>query len=268
MLVLRSVSYRYAGSPRPSLSEIDLEVGDGEVLGIVGANEAGKSTLCLVASGLAPRAIRGTLTGSVLVDGEDVSSWPMYRLVERVGIGFQNPATQLSGVSRTVYDEVAFGLMNLGVPREVLIERTANALAAMRIDDLAARDPNRLSGGQMQLVAIAGLLAMQPRHIVLDEPTAQLDPAGTQLVSDALVALAAQGISILVAEHKTDLIARICQRSVCLEAGRIALDGPTPTIMADPRLAELGVAEPSLVRLRRLARQAGVPPERIPDLAG
>lgn len=267
MLVLRSVSYRYAGSARLSLREVDLEVGDGEVVGLVGANEAGKSTLCLVASGLAPRAIRGTLTGSILLDGEDVSSWPMHRIVEDVGIGFQNPATQLSGVSRTVHDEVAFGPMNLGVPRQVLIERTADALAAMRIEDLAARDPNRLSGGQMQLVAIAGLLAMQPRHIVLDEPTAQLDPAGTQLVSDALVALAAKGISILIAEHKTDLISRICARTLCLDAGRIALDGPTAEVMSDPRLAELGVAEPSLVRLRRLSAEAGMSPQRIPDLA-
>jgi energy-coupling factor transport system ATP-binding protein len=267
MLSLASVTYRYAGSSGPALTDVTLDLREGEVIGVVGANESGKTTLCLVASGLAPRAIRGTLGGTVLVDGEDVSTWTMHRLVRLVGIGFQNPATQLSGVSRTVYEEIAFGPMNLGVPRSELTTRTSKALAAMRIEHLADRDPSRLSGGQMQLVAIAGLLAMRPKHLILDEPTAQLDPAGTQLVSDALGALAADGASILIAEHKTDLIARICGRTLCLDGGRIALDGPTATVLSDPRLVALGVAEPSLVRLRRLAAESHVAVERIPDLA-
>jgi energy-coupling factor transport system ATP-binding protein len=267
MLSLKSVTYRYAGSARPSLHDVTLELADGEVVGLVGANEAGKSTLCLVASGLAPRTIRGTLSGTMSLDGQDVSSWPMHRILELVGVGFQNPATQLSGVSGTVYEEVSFGLMNLGVPRQELAIRTSEAMAAMRIEQLADRDPAHLSGGQMQLVAIAGLLAMHPKHLVLDEPTAQLDPAGTELVADALAGLAERGASILIAEHKTDLIARICRRAVCLDAGRIVLDGPTRVVMSDPRLTDLGVAEPSLVRLRRVGAESGVAPARIPDLA-
>lgn len=259
MLTLESVTYRYAGAPRPSVHEVSLELRDGEVLGLVGASEAGKTTLCLVASGLAPRTVGGTLTGRVLLDGEETGPLVMHELAGRIGIAFASPATQLSGVAATVYEEVAFGPMNLGVPRPELIARTEEALAALRIESLADRDPARLSGGQQQLVAIAGLLALRPAHLVLDEPTAQLDPAGTAMVAAALTSLATNGASILVAEQKTDLLAGICSRVVVLDAGRAVLDGPAAEILADPRLTNLGVAPPAPVRLRRAASDANLP---------
>ena len=258
MLTLDRVSYRYAGAPRPSLLDVSLELRDGEVVGLVGAGEAGKSTLCLVASGLAPRTIGGTLGGRLLLDGADTAGLPMHALATEVAIGFQNPGTQLSGVATTVYEEVAFGPMNLGIPLPDVIRRTEGALAALSITDLAARNPDRLSGGQQQLVAMAGLLALAPRHLVLDEPTAQLDPAGTRLVSDAVRRLAEGGASILIAEQKTDLLASVCDRVVALADGRIAAQDDTDRLLADPRLIELGIPAPSAVRIRRLAEGAGV----------
>ena len=138
-----------------------------------------------------------------------------------------------------------------------------------RIDGLAERDPARLSGGQQQLVALAGLLAMRPGHLVLDEPTAQLDPAGTRLVADAIERLAAEGASILVAEQKTDLLAAVCSRIVVLVDGRVAHLGPAADVLGDPRLGDLGVAAPSRVRLRRAAEAAGVSAARVAEaLAG
>ena len=259
MLTLESVTYRYAGAPKPSLHEVSLELGEGEVLGVVGASEAGKTTLCLVASGLAPRTVGGTLTGRVLLDGADTTPLAMHELAGQVGIAFASPATQLSGVAATVYEEVAFGPMNLGVPRPELIARTEEALAALRIEGLADRDPAQLSGGQQQLVAIAGLLALRPAHLVLDEPTAQLDPAGTAMVAAALAGLAANGSSILVAEQKTDLLASICSRVVVVDAGHVVLEGPAAVVLADARLADLGVAAPAAVRLRRAAVAANLP---------
>ena len=266
MLQLESVTYRYAGAPRPSLHGVSLELRDGEVLGLVGASEAGKTTLCLVASGLAPRTVGGTLTGRVLLDGEEMTPLPMHELAGRVGIAFASPATQLSGVAASVYEEVAFGPMNLGVPRSELIARTEEALTSLRIQALADRDPARLSGGQQQLVAIAGLLALRPRHLVRDEPTAQLDPAGTAMVAAALAGLAAAGASILVAEQKTDLLAGICSRIVALSAGRAVLDGLAEEILADPRLRELGVAPPAAVELRRRGAGAQLPPAAMARL--
>jgi energy-coupling factor transport system ATP-binding protein len=268
MLALESVTYRYAGAARPSLQGVSLELRDGEVLGLVGASEAGKTTLCLVASGLAPRTVGGTLIGRVLLDGADTAPLAMHDLAGRVGIAFASPATQLSGVSATVYEEVAFGPMNLGVPRPELIVRTEEALAALRIEPLADRDPAQLSGGQQQLVAIAGLLALRPAHLVLDEPTAQLDPAGTAMVATALAGLAARGSSILVAEQKTDLLAAICTRVVVVDAGRVVLDGPATDVLGDQRLAELGVAPPAAVRLRRAAEAADLPPTTLARLDG
>lgn len=257
-LTLAGVGYRYAGADQPSLLDIDLDLPDATVVGLVGASESGKTTLCLVASGLAPRTVGGRIRGTITLDGEDVDAWPMHRLAEWIGIGFQNPATQLSQVADTVFEEVAFGPMNVGLPRDEVVERTWGALDALRIGELAERDPRRLSGGQQQLVATAGLLAMRPRHLVLDEPTAQLDPAGTRLVADAIARLAAGGASILVAEQKTDLLAEVASRVVVLDAGRIVRDGPVGEVLADPGLPELGVAPPSAVRLRRAASAAGI----------
>lgn len=264
-LRLSGVGYRYAGAQRPSLLDIDLDLPDGTVVGLVGASEAGKTTLCLVASGLAPRTVGGHIRGQVTLDGEDVDDWPMHRLSERIAIGFENPATQLSQVASTVFEEVAFGPMNLGVSRDDVVERTWAALETLRIDELAERDPMRLSGGQQQLVAMAGLLAMRPSHVVLDEPTAQLDPAGTRLVGDAITRLAADGASILIAEQKTDLLAEVASRVVVLGAGRILFEGPASEVLADPRLVDAGVAEPAPVRLRRAALAAGLDPARLED---
>jgi energy-coupling factor transporter ATP-binding protein EcfA2 len=263
MLTLEGVSYRYAGATRASLRDVSLTLSDGEVLGVVGRSEAGKSTLCLVASGLAPRTLGGTLSGRLAIDGADTAGRAMHEMATEVAIGFQNPGTQLSGVATTVFEEIAFGPMNLGVPRDEVLQRTQSSIAALAIGALLERDPDRLSGGQQQLVAIAGLLALSPRHLILDEPTAQLDPAGTRLVSDAVERLAAGGASILIVEQKVDLLARICHRVVALDEGRITLDGVASEVLADPRLHALGVAEPSDVRLRRLAAEAGLPKSAV-----
>lgn len=263
MLALRGVGYRYAGFATPVLHDIDLELADGEIVGLVGANEAGKSTLCLVASGLAPGSIRGELTGTVAIDGEEMAGRPLHEFSTRVGIGFQNPATQLSGITGSVFEEVALGPMNMGLPARETVERARWALATLRIEALAEREPHRLSGGQGQLVVLASLLAMRPTHLVLDEPTAQLDPEGTRLVGEALRALASVGTALLVAEHKTDLLEGLCSRVVALDAGRIVRDGPAADVLGDPRLDELGVDPPSGVRLRRALAARGLDPRVV-----
>jgi energy-coupling factor transporter ATP-binding protein EcfA2 len=161
-------------------------------------------------------------------------------------------------VTESVFEEVAFGPMNLGLERDEAIARTWAALETLRIETLAERSPLRLSGGQQQLVAIAGLLAMRPAHLILDEPTAQLDPAGTRLVADAIVRLVADGASVLIAEQKADLLAEIASEVVVLSGGHVALRGPAREVLANPRTEELGVPYPSAVRIERAARAADV----------
>ena len=259
MLELRGATYRYAGYARPVLHEVDLTLQDGEIVGLVGATESGKSTICLVASGLAPLSIGGELHGEVRIDGEPTTCIAIHELAQRVVIGFQNPATQRSGVAATVFEEVALGPVNLGLTVAETLARTRRALATLRIEHLADRDPTRLSGGQGQLLAIASLLAMGPRHIILDEPTAQLDPAGSSLVAAALRDLAATGAALLVAEQRTDLLDGLCDRVAVVDGGRIVLDGPAAAVLEDPRLESWGVEPPSRVRLERALAARGLP---------
>jgi energy-coupling factor transport system ATP-binding protein len=258
VLTLQDVSYRYAGTARPALRDVTMSLADGEIVGVVGANESGKSTLSLVAAGLAPRSVGGTLQGRMLIDGRDVAGAPMHEIATLVGICFQNPHTQLSQVADTVFEEVAFGAMNLGLDRLEVAQRVGAALESVGIADLGERDPRRLSGGQMQLVAVAGLLAMRPRHLVLDEPTAQLDPEGTMLVAETLGRLAATGTAMLITEHDTDLLARLCSRVLVLESGTIVRDGPAGAVLGDADLEGFGVAPPSRIRVGRALAAAGI----------
>lgn len=261
MLRLSGVSYRYPGFATPVLHDVTLELAPGEIVGVVGANESGKSTLCLVASGLAPGSIGGELTtGAVEIDGRATTGRPLHELATEVGIAFQNPATQLSGVAGSVFEEVALGPMDLGLPARETVARTKAALATLGIEELAERAPRRLSGGQGQLVVLAALLAMRPPYLVLDEPTAQLDPEGTTLVGQALRRVAGAGTGLLVAEHKTDLLADVCDRVVVIDGGRLVAHGAAREALADPALEGYGVEPPSLIRLERALVERGLDP--------
>lgn len=247
-----SVRYRYPAAPRLALDGIDFELRSGEVLGLVGPNDAGKTTVCLVAAGLAPQTIGGRLEGRVEVSGQATVTLRPYELAQRVGSLFQNPSTQLSGTVSTVWEEVAFGPRNLGLAIGEIVDRVEWAIDLLGLAPLGPRDPTRLSGGQAQLVALASVLALRPACLVLDEPTSQLDPAGTRLVGEALANLATDAATaILVAEHKTDLLARLADRVAVLEMGRVVAIGPSPEILNDLRLGNWGVEAPSALRLRR-----------------
>jgi energy-coupling factor transporter ATP-binding protein EcfA2 len=222
MLELRGVTYRYPAVRPPALAEVDLVLAAGDVVGVTGPNDGGKSTLCLVAAGLAPGSIGGELAGEVRVDGVALAGLRQWDIASRVAIVFPEPASQLSGVTGSVFEEVAFGPVNLGCPVVESVARTERALERLGIADLASRAPDRLSGGQQQLVAIASMLAMEPRVLVLDEPVAELDPYGRRLVGEALRSLAAAGTTILIAEHDTDLLASICHRVVTIDGGRLS----------------------------------------------
>ena len=258
MLTLRGVSYRYPGVPRDCLHGIDLDLAEGTVTGLVGAAESGKTTLCLVTGGLAPRVIGGRLVGDMSLDGADVSSWPMYRLAEHVVTGLQDPGGQLSLIADTVFEEVAFGPANLGLPRAEIFERCHEALARVGIEDLRDRDPATLSGGQQQLVVMAGLLAMTPRYLVLDEPVAHLDARGAQRVLEAITAIAAAGTAVLMAEQRTDALLDVCDSVAVLAGGNLVLQGPPGEVLADPTVAAFGIEEPYQHRLRRRLLAAGL----------
>lgn len=214
MIVLEAAAYRYPGSAVWALPPTSLELAPGDVVGVRGPNESGKTTLCLVASGLAPVVVGGELAGRVLIDGVPTAGLRSHELAQRCGVLFDNPASQLTGLHRTVFDEVAFGPCNLGLPAAEVRRRTDGALATLGLEGLAARHPARLSGGESQLVVLAGLLALGPSHLVLDEPTSRLDPERAAMVAAAIGRLAAEGVGVLLAEHDEALLARLCSRVV------------------------------------------------------
>lgn len=264
VLALSDVAYTYAGSTSPALRGVSLGLSPGEVLGVVGPNDSGKSTLGLVAAGLAPQAIGGRLTGTASIGGVMSRDLRPHELAQKVGILFQNPSTQISGTTRTVWEEVAFGPRNLGVSVDDVVARVTSALDLLGIEALAARAPDRLSGGESQLVALASVLALRPQVLVLDEPTSQLDPVGTVLVGDALGRLRDAGTAVVLIEHKADVLQALARRVAVLDEGRIVALGPTREILSDPVLEAVGVEPPAAVRIARALEGAGLPAVDVP----
>jgi energy-coupling factor transport system ATP-binding protein len=171
---------------------------------------------------------------------------------------FQNPLTQLTGTSRSVWEEIAFAPRNLALPLDDVVVRVSWAIDMLGLDALVERDPMRLSGGQAQLVALAGVLAMRPAYLVLDEPTSELDPQGTRLVGRALGSLAERtGVGILIVEHKADLLRSLANEIVVIGAGRVRQRGPAEILLADEQVEAFGVRPPEQVALARAIQRAG-----------
>ncbi len=257
IIKLRDVMFTYAGATEPALRDITLTVPAGQICAIIGKAGAGKSTLCALCAGFVPHFFRGRLSGDVLVDGVSVADHPIAELVRHVALVGSNAFSQISGARFTVYDEVAFGLENLGVPRSEMIERVEWALRALGIEQLRDRSPYALSGGQQQRMVIAAALAMRPPVLALDEPTMQLDPPAMAELSAVLRSLSQRGITILVAEHRLEWIADVADRVVALDQGTIIADGAPADVLTDPRMCETGIGWPRPTRIAARARTEG-----------
>ena len=224
---LEGLSVRYPGRQEPALDDVSLAVADGEWVGVTGRTGAGKSTLALVTAGLLPRVVPGRIDGRSAIGAIDTVRSSAAETIGLCGIVFASAADQLSGSKPTVREELAFGLENLGVARAEMDPRIEATMDALGIAHLADRDPGTLSGGEQQRVAIASIAAMAPEVLVLDEPTAELDPDGTAAVADMLARLRTSGTTILCVEHDRTLL-DAGDRLIVLERGRI-VDVPQPT---------------------------------------
>jgi energy-coupling factor transport system ATP-binding protein len=260
MIAVEQLSFAYAGSREAALSEISFEIPDGQFVGVVGANGAGKSSLCYAVAGLIPHFYPGTYRGSVRVDGRLAGETALSQLSQHIGLVLQNPRNQISGARVTVAEEVAFGLENLGLERAEMHSRVDEALEQVGIHRLAERSPQALSGGEQQKVAIAAILAMRPKVLVLDEPTAQLDPASSVEIFRLLQRLSAAGVTVLLAEHRVDELADYAVRGIVLSNGRVVLDGAPEEVFVSPLLEVHGVASPHVTDLARQARAEGLWP--------
>ncbi|MFU0828465.1 MAG: Energy-coupling factor transporter ATP-binding protein EcfA1 [Lachnoclostridium sp.] len=243
-IVIEHLKYKYPGSDKLALNDISFSIKPGEFIGIIGRNESGKSSLCQAVAGLIPNFYKGAYGGKVLIDDMEVKKVPVEELCQKVGIIFQNPFNQVTGSKMTVYEEIAFGLENMGIERDEMIRRIDEAMELLDISRYKDRYPFDLSGGQMQRMAIASIIAMKPEVIILDEPTSQLDPQGRQEVFQAVQKLSKQGITIILAEHNMEKIASYCDRVVLLDEGKlIAVDTPQ-SIFSREDLKDHGVEAP------------------------
>lgn len=246
---VENLKYRYPHTKELALNNISFEIEKGEFIGIIGENNAGKSTLCQALMGLVPNFYKGAYGGKVVIDNIEIAKTPIWKLCEKVGMVFQNPFNQLTGAKDNVYEEIAFGLQNLGIEREEIHTRVEHVLRLLGIYEYKDRNPFDLSGGQMQRVAIASILAMKPEVIVLDEPTSQLDPQGSEEVFEAVDSLTKAGITVIMVEHKIEKIAAYSDKVMLLHKGSlIAYDKPE-VIFSMENLMDYGVEAPAFTRI-------------------
>lgn len=249
MIELKNVSFKYELQEEKTIKNLDLYVKQGEFVGIIGKNGSGKTTLCNIIRGIIPDFVQGEITGNIIIDNKDINDIERGEMAELVGFVFQNPFSQISGIKKTVFEEIAYGLENLGVPREKIRQRVTDVIKLLKIEDLQDKNPNELSGGQSQRVAIASIIVMNPKVLIFDEPTSQLDPLGTEEIFDILKLLKSQNKTIILVEHKIDLIAEYADRVVVMDDGEIIFNGETHEVLSNDKIEQHNVSMPIVSKL-------------------
>lgn len=259
----KNVTYTYPLADEPSIRNVSLNIEEGKFYGIVGENGSGKTTLCAILRGFAPSFYQGDIQGEVLVYGKPIGEYGG-ELATKIGYVFQNPFTQISGVKETVFEEVAYGLENFGVPVEEIVERVEAIMKLTHIDSLAEKNPLELSGGQMQRVALASVLVLEPDILIIDEPTSQLDPQGTESVFEIIKMMKDKKKTIILVEHKIDLIAEYADEVLVLRGGKLIAGGDKAQVLSDISLMEQGVQLPQMAILGSRLKEKGFPISEIP----
>jgi len=258
-----NLTYTYPGATQPSIRDVSLTIEKGEFAILTGPSGCGKTTLCRCFNGLIPHFYAGQLDGELTVAGIKVTEHPIYEMAQRVGLVFQNPENQLFALS--VEKDVAFGLENLGVPRDEMRKRVDWALQTTGMEELRERAPHELSGGQQQRVAIACVLAMQPDIMVFDEPTSFLDPLGAQKIFEVINELNKKlGVTVILVEHRLDLASKYADHVIIMDDGKIVLNGKPREIFNSETARLIGVGIPKATRLWQLLQENGIQLEGVP----
>lgn len=261
LIELKKVTYQYPLDSEAIIKNIDLSIEKGKVYGLIGNNQAGKTTLCNIIRGFIPEMFLGELAGTVTYKGKAIQQYNIGALAAEIGYSSQNPFTQISGVKDTVEEEIAYGMENIGIAPEIMRKKVQELLGLFKLHELKDKNPFELSGGQKQRVALASIVALDPEVIILDEPTSQLDPQSTEEVFEIIAMLKQQGKTIIVVEHKVDLLAEYCDEIILLENGQVVMNGPAHQVLSDPDILNHGGALPqvSLFFLQYLKKNTAVP---------
>ena len=248
-LKLENVNYKYPLEEKNALQNINIEIKKGEFWAVIGKNGSGKTTLCNILRRFVPDFYKGELTGKITLEGKELKDYSQKEIVQKIGFVFQNPFTQISGVKNTVFEEIAYGLENLGIERETIISEVEKILKLLEIEKLRDKNPYNLSGGQKQRVALASIIAMNPDILVIDEPTSQLDPKGTEDIFKIINLMANEGKTIILVEHKLELIAEYAENILVLDEGEIILSGKANEVLNNKILLdkEIGMTQYSML---------------------
>ncbi|MEG0286487.1 MAG: ABC transporter ATP-binding protein [Vagococcus sp.] len=263
LITLKNINYTYPLESKATIKNLNLTLESGKVYGLIGANNAGKTTLCNIIRGFIPSVYRGELEGEVLLKGKNLTSYDSGEIASIIGYSFQNPFTQISGVKETVYEEIAYGMENLGVLREKMIQKVEELLKLFNLEELKDKNPFELSGGQKQRVALASIIALDPEVIILDEPTSQLDPKSTEDIFNIIKLLKSTGKTIILIEHKIDLVAEYCDDVILMENGQIIMQGPSRDVLTNESVLKHGGQLPQVTLFFLEGKKAGkIPADR------
>ena len=246
---LEDISYKYPLTEENILKNITIGIEKGEFWAVIGKNGSGKTTLCNVLRRFAPDFYKGELTGRIILENKELKDYTVKEIVQKIGFVFQNPFTQISGVKETVFEEIAFGLENLGLEANYIKNKVEETLELLHIKELRHKNPYELSGGQGQKVALASIIAMEPEILIIDEPTSQLDPQGTEEIFKIINMLAEKGKTIILVEHKIELIGEYAEKVIVLDEGEVILKGDTKDVLKNKLLLEKEIGMPQYAML-------------------
>jgi energy-coupling factor transport system ATP-binding protein len=255
---INAFKYCYPGFEKPALSLDNLTVQAGEFCCLVGLNGAGKSTLCRILAGLIPHYYHGEMTGSVKILGQPTIESNISDLAGKVGFVMDDPFDQLTRATYSVFDEIAFGLLNVGMPVDLTRQRVKQVLEELNITALTERVPTTLSGGEQQRVAIASVFARDPQVLVMDEATSQLDPQGCEAIFQLVSHFKSLGKTIVMVESKLDKILQHADRILVLHEGRMINDGSPQQVLTEGVLEQIGLGLPSYPALAKELQAQGL----------
>ena len=263
MIEFRDLSFRYGGADDYALKKINVRIKEGEFVLVSGPSGGGKSSFCRCINGLIPHFYGGHISGDVTVDGLSILKNTPRVMASIVGMTFQDPENQLTATD--VEREIVFGMENLRFDRQLMSKRLEESLDSIGVAHLRHRVIPELSGGEKQKIAIAAVLSLHPRILVMDEPTSELDPKGAEEVLSVVQRLNDElGLTVILVEHRLERVIHLVDRAVFLHKGEIVCDGPPGEVLSDGRLVEIGVGVPPLIRLANHLRRSGHQIDRIP----
>ena len=265
LIEIEELTFSYSTQQHePALRNLSCSIEQGSFVGITGLAEAGKSTFCRLIAGYIPHFFQGEFSGRVNVAGKDTRETTIGELAEWVGFVFENPFDQLTGASLTVLEEAAFALENMGLAREQIRLRAEKSLTQVGMEDLKDRDPQQLSGGQSQRLALASILAVQPEIFILDEPTSQLDPLGVEEVFDVISDMHTRGNTLIVVSQDLDHLALRADRLMVIDKGELKWDGEPREVLLEAAEARYPILIPDVLEISRKLRAAGRIPSNPP----